>query len=204
MKTTHGALNIPSFQFPTTQSSQLDLSLSRRHCGHQRQLLYDWFRQQLIKWWHLCVSWVTLCGTNRKSIITSFLISQTARIHDDVIKWKHFLRYWIFVREIHRSQVNSPHKGQWRKALMFSLICVPINGWANSREAGDLRCYRTHYDVTVMLVHWWKTECISLMLICGASITNIFHMRQHHGQVNRYPLLILDVISHPWLIARSV
>ena len=44
--------------------------------------------------------------------------------HDDVIKWKHFLRYWPFVRGIHRSPVNSPHKGQWRGALMFSLICA--------------------------------------------------------------------------------
>ena len=32
--------------------------------------------------------------------------------HDDVIKWKHFPRYWPFVRRIHRSPVNSPHKGQ--------------------------------------------------------------------------------------------
>ena len=46
--------------------------------------------------------------------------------HDDVIEWKHFPRYWPFVRGIHRSPVNSPHKGQWRGALMFSLICVWI------------------------------------------------------------------------------
>ena len=74
------------------------------------------------------------------------------QLHDDVIKWKHFPRYWPFVRGIHRSTVNSPHKGQWRGALMFSLICVWINGWVNSREAGDLRRYRAHYDVTVMCV----------------------------------------------------
>ena len=41
---------------------------------------------------------------------------------DDVIKWKHFQRYWPFVRGIHRSPVNSPHKGQWRGVLMFVLI----------------------------------------------------------------------------------
>ena len=41
--------------------------------------------------------------------------------HDDVIKWKRFPRYWPFVRGIHRSPVNSPHKGQWRRALIFSL-----------------------------------------------------------------------------------
>ena len=51
-----------------------------------------------------------------------------AEPHDDVIKWKHFPRYWPFVREIHRSPVNFPHKGQWRGALMFSLICARING----------------------------------------------------------------------------
>ena len=46
--------------------------------------------------------------------------------------------------------VNSPHKGQWRGALMFSLICVWINVWENNREAGDLRRHRGHYDVNVM------------------------------------------------------
>ena len=71
-------------------------------------------------------------------------------IHDDVIKSKHFPRNWPFVRGIHRSPVNSPHKGQWRGALMFSLICAWINDWVNNREAGDLRRHRVHYDVTVM------------------------------------------------------
>ena len=50
--------------------------------------------------------------------------------HDDVIKWKHFPCYWPFVRGIHQSPVNS---------LIFSLICIWINGWVNNREAGDLR-----------------------------------------------------------------
>ena len=52
--------------------------------------------------------------------------------HDDIIKWKHFRRYWPFVRGIHRSPVNSPRKGQWRGALVFSLICAlskPSWGW---------------------------------------------------------------------------
>ena len=47
--------------------------------------------------------------------------------------------------------MNSPHKGQWRGALMFSLIFVCINGWVNNRETGDLRRYRGHYDVIVMI-----------------------------------------------------
>ena len=71
-------------------------------------------------------------------------------LHDDVIKWNHFPCNWPFVRGIHRSPVNSPHKGQWRGALMFTLICVWINDWVNNPEAGDLRRYRAHYDVIVM------------------------------------------------------
>ena len=83
-----------------------------------------------------------------------FRIKQTgfnAEIQDDdVIKWKRFLRYWPFVRGIHRSPVNSPHKGQWRRALVFSLICAWINGSVNNGEAGDLRRHRGHYGVTIM------------------------------------------------------
>ena len=74
--------------------------------------------------------------------------------HDDVIKWKHFPRYWPFVRGIHRLPVNSLHKGQWRGALMFSLICVWINDWVKNRGAGDLRRHRVHYDVTVLFLYY--------------------------------------------------
>ena len=63
---------------------------------------------------------------------------------------EHFPRYWPFVWEIHRSPVNSPHKGQWRGALMFSLICAWINGWVNNCEVGDLRSHRANYDFIVM------------------------------------------------------
>ena len=79
---------------------------------------------------------------------------------DDVIKWKHFPRYWPFVRGIQRSPVNSPHKCQWRGALMFSLICARINGWVNKHEADDLRRHGAHYDVTVMYQEMpWQYHC---------------------------------------------
>ena len=68
--------------------------------------------------------------------------------------WRHQMETFSTLLAIwtgnHRSPVNSPHKGQWRGALMFSLICVWINGWVNNREAGNLRRYRAHYDVIVM------------------------------------------------------
>ena len=69
--------------------------------------------------------------------------------HEDVIKWKHF--------RIIGSLCGSPDKGQWRGALMFSLICAWINGWVKNRETGDLRRNRAHYDVTVMWF-WWDID----------------------------------------------
>ena len=53
-----------------------------------------------------------------------------------------------------------PHKGQWRGDLMFSLICVWINGWVNNRKAGDLRRYCAHYDVIVM-----RLECNCIIVV---------------------------------------
>ena len=44
-------------------------------------------------------------------------------LHDDVTKWD-IPCYWSFVWGIHRSPVNSPHKGQWLGALIFVFICA--------------------------------------------------------------------------------
>ena len=95
-------------------------------------------------------SWVATFNPDHFPYCPKLRSSEADGSHDDVIKWKHFPRYWPFVREIHRSSVNFPHKGQWRGALMFSLICAWINGWVNNRDAGHLRRHRAHYDVTVM------------------------------------------------------
>ena len=104
--------------------------------------LYDimkcFVRNDEIKLWYRINNWVS-----------AWMLCQ---IHDDVIQWKHFPRYWPFVRVIHWSPVNSPHKGKWRGALLFSFICTRINGWVNNGEAGDLRRYRAHFDVTVMCI----------------------------------------------------
>ena len=93
------------------------------------------------------------CREKRYVSLTHTIIS-----HDDVIKWKHILRYWPPVPGIHRSLVNSPHKGQWRGASMFSWICPWINRWANNREVGDLRRRHVHYDVTIMRYHMLVKE----------------------------------------------
>ena len=78
--------------------------------------------------------------------IGSYLWQVVAVWHNDVIKWKHFPRYWPFIRGIHRSPVNFAHKGQWRGALMgFFYLRL------NKRLSKQSRGYRAHYDVTVMI-----------------------------------------------------
>ena len=78
------------------------------HCGH------IWFTQ-------------VSCPPERMQLLFSRTYPynpHNCRIQLDVIKWIQFPRYWPFVRGIHRWPVNSPHKGLWRDALRFSLICA--------------------------------------------------------------------------------
>ena len=127
--------------------------------------------------------------------------------HDDVIKWKHFPRYWPFVRDIHRSSVNFPHKGQGRRALMFSLICAWIIGWVNNREAGGLRRHRTHYDVIVMW-HMVPVGCNVLIDCITCNLLNIFRrswieiyfysIRMIEGRIYLRPLNRCVVKSFIW------
>ena len=80
--------------------------------------------------------------------------------------------------------VNSPSKGQWRGALMFSLICAWMNYWVNNGEAGDLRRHRAHYDVTVMFAKHivlstgtMTSSCVCVFSVygeCCHAILNIY------------------------------
>ena len=45
--------------------------------------------------------------------------------YDDIIIWKHFLYYWLFVRGIHQSLVDSPHKGPVAQSfVVFFDVCL--------------------------------------------------------------------------------
>ena len=85
-------------------------------------------------------------------------------LHVDVVNWKHFPRYWPFVRGNSPFTGEFPRKGQWRGAWMISLICTRINGWVNNREAGDLRRHHAQYDVTVMRCYWLLKPSITLRI----------------------------------------
>ena len=75
----------------------------------------------------------------------------------------HFPRYRAFVWGIHWSPVNSPHKGQWRGVVMFSLICAWINGWVNNREVGDVK--RHGVIMTSLYCHWLLSSPVYLQTL---------------------------------------
>ena len=86
--------------------------------------------------------------------------------------------------------VNSPHKGQWCGTLLFSLICTRINGYTNTREAGDMRRHR-HYSslitfnyffldgpignklrlVQLMVWHHWRPSSMQLLTNATSGVT---------------------------------
>ena len=119
---------------------------------------------------------------------------KTACIHDNVIKWKYFPRYWPFGRGIHRSLVDSLRKVQWRGTKMFSLICAWTDGWANRRYAGDLRRHRAHYDVNV----YWKIHLDHIAL--PWSVSGIFSLC---NQTQKTKLGVYRNVRYKWWLKLS-
>ena len=104
-----------------------------------------------------------------------------------VNKWKHFPRYWPFVRGIHRSPVNSPHKGQWRGALMFSdlrlnkRLNIQSSGWWFETISRPLWCHYNELD------HNWLA-CLSNCLIEWKSLHLDYHSAELNIKLNMSPV----------------
>ena len=122
-----------------------------RHFHHRNKMVsQSSYAHPLLVRWNFCVE----SGTINHNLSITLWRHQM----------EHFPRHWPFVRGIHRWSLDSPYKGEWRRALMFSLICAWTNGWTNNWDASDLTRHRTHYYVTVM--HWYEigvkaSNCIS-------------------------------------------
>ena len=90
--------------------------------------------------------------------------------YDDVIKWKHFPRYWPFVRGIRRSPVKSPNKGQWRSFDVF--IDLRLNkrlskqSWGWWFETLSRPLWRHSNEWTV---HYWLRYWILVLSTCHAN-----------------------------------
>ena len=90
--------------------------------------------------------------------------NQEYTFRDDVIKRKHFPRYWPFVRGIHRY----PQKPETRSFDVFFDLRLK-NGWVNNRNAGDLRRHCAHFDVTVM----YEVDCSIMPFVAGSYLPDV-------------------------------
>ena len=101
---------------------------------------------------------VVMCPTD--VIDASILLISKAVFYDDIIKWKHFPCCWPFVRGMHLSPANSPHKASDAEVWCSLWFAPWINGWVNTREAGGLRHHRAYYHVIVMLTAFYDTTFV--------------------------------------------
>ena len=116
-------------------SCEIGLRRITEHLAHNQSILVQamaWCRQETSHYMSQC--WqrsLSPCGITRlQCVIISALLALCAGNSPVPVK--------------------SPHKGQWRRALIFSLICAWINDWVNNHEAGDSRRHHGHHDVNVM------------------------------------------------------
>ena len=96
-----------------------------------------------------------------KCLCSHYLISKWP--NDDVIKWKHFLRYWPSVRENPPANSGFPSQRLVMQNFDVFLICAWINGWLSNRDTSDLRRHHAHCDVIVML-YGKATDCLYTLL----------------------------------------
>ena len=106
-----GPVNFPH-KWPVTRKmfpfDDVIMSVKQWGCNPSACLCFNFgLAKQLLHFRHELM--ITLTGNNECNCLS---MSLSWSIHGDVIKWKHFPRYWPFMRGIHRSSVNSPHKGQ--------------------------------------------------------------------------------------------
>ena len=134
--------------------------------------------------------------------IISFLDTEMAG--DDVFKY--FPRYWPSVRGIHRSPVNSTHKGQWRRALMFSLICA-----LNKQSSKQSSCWWFETPPRSFWRHcndnhgWPQTVsylgaklCNDNALLCNEFWNEDFLTFKHAVNHSNLDIMIYDDFQYSW------
>ena len=138
-----------------------------------------------MSYWYRHMNRLAFCEWNPPTAVRSTDKKTVTRYI--MIKLEYFPRHWPFVRGIHWSPANSPHKGQWRGALVFPLICTWKTGTLNSRVAGDLRLHRSHYNVTVMNADFYvfsMNQVLNKPVVLPLISEDITLMRRHW---NGYP-----------------
>ena len=105
--------------------------------------------------------------------------------HYDVIKWKHVSLYWSFVRGIHRWPMDSPHKGKWSVALMFSQICPLANRGSFPLHINSYRFFNSDR---------WRNniEKLSALLVVCERNPTVSHTKQQYRTFDVFFIVCLS------------
>ena len=134
-----------------------------------------------------------LCQPYGKTLKYITRITHMVRImlcfHDDVIKWKHFPRYWAFVRGIYRPPVDSPTKA--RDAELCCFLDLRLNKRLSKQS-------RHRWFETPLRSLWRHCNSHSYPLLFEVSIKSFYHLSHFPNSCMVYNLnriIIVYVIS---------
>ena len=143
--------------------------------------------------------------TTPKCSIIGLLWGNSMGYHDDVTKWKHFSRYWPFVREIHWSTANplcdgnSPVSGEFfsHRPVIGSYDLPPNRRLSKQSKFVELRRYRAHYNVTAMIPK--KDQCWRKCFHAMTSSSNVGKWRKTKlwSDIRRQLANLFGWLRHP-------
>ena len=124
--------------------------------------------------------WCIVCGCGRVSHYTWLSLFPD----QSITRWRNQRETFSALLAVCAG--NSPHKGQRRGALIFSLMCAGINGWVNNRVAVDFRRHSALYDVIAMYLivklegeYWPFRNVYDIFKIIALKIVNVVQKLCH-------------------------
>ena len=99
-----------------------------------------------------------------------------------ISKWRHQMETFsvLLALCVGNSTVTgeSPSQRPLTRSFDVSLICAWTNGWANNRDAGNLRHRRAHYEVTVMC--WHQCQVLAFPVLLTSICTDVTTFKCRH------------------------
>ena len=117
--------------------------------------------------------------------------------HDDVIKWKHFPRYWPFVRGIHWSPVNSP--------LNAGILLIGPQGTIFGEIFIEIYTFsfkKTHMKMSSLK---WRPFCLGLnVLSYPIHYTNAVKEVKHIEPICKWTIwMLIAIVNYAQFMARA-
>ena len=161
----HNQESVITMRWNTVTSSS-----TKNYKTRNRIVIWNKWMNTFFVRWKKCIHWVVVHSLGRVcyGIILSIKSNSSTwwgcqakhschrrgrlKWDDNVVKWKHFPRYWPFVRGSHRwiSLTKASDAELW---YFFDLRLNKPLSKHSTRDVGDLKCHRAHHDVTII----WQT-----------------------------------------------